>query len=75
MTIVIVGFKVKEANSVFYKKLTGIVLNDVNDDAKLLGSFKAALKVSDFVSVRVIPGEIEEEQPTREGVRTYILEQ
>ena len=35
MTIVIVGFKVKEANSVFYKKLTGIVLNDVNDDAKL----------------------------------------
>jgi len=75
MTIVIVGFKVKEANSVFYKKLTGIVLNDVNDDAKLLGSFKAALKVSDFVSVRVIPGEIEEEQPTREGVRKYILEQ
>ncbi len=35
--IVIVGFKVEEDNSVFYKKLRGIVLGEVKDDAKQLG--------------------------------------
>lgn len=52
--IVIVGFKVEEDNSVFYKKLKGIGLGEAKDDAKLLGNFKSALRVSDFVSVRII---------------------
>ena len=52
--IVIVGFKVKQDNSVFYKKLVNLSLGEVTDDAKLLANFKKALLVSDFVSVRIV---------------------
>ncbi len=54
--IIIVGFRVEEDNSVFYKKLKGIALGEVKDDAKLLSNFKAAIRVSDFVSVRIVEG-------------------
>jgi len=59
MTVIITGFKGNEIYSVFFKRLKGIMLDEVSDDAKLLGNFKAALKVSDFVTVRVILGETE----------------
>lgn len=55
--IVIVGFKVKKDNSVFYRKLRNIRLGNfefLEDDRKLLANFKKAISVSDFVSVRIV---------------------
>lgn len=56
MKVIIVGFKVKEENSTFYKKLD-VVLGEVSDDARLLGSLKQALNKSDFISIRKVEDE------------------
>ena len=53
-TIVIVGFKVNQDNSVFYRKLPNLTLGEASDDARLLSAFKSAIGKSDFISVRVV---------------------
>jgi len=51
MKIIIVGFKVKEDNSVFYRKLE--FLNDKESDQKLVSAFRQAIGKSDFISIRI----------------------
>ena len=52
-TIVIVGFRVQEEKSVFYKKQK-LNLGEQSDDAKLLANLKSAIGMSDFISIRVV---------------------
>ena len=52
-TIVIVGFRVQEEKSVFYKKQK-LNLGEQSDDAKLLADIKSAIGMSDFISIRVV---------------------
>ena len=47
-TIVIVGFKVSQERSVFYRKVS------LADRAKLFDTLLKAFAVSDFVSIRII---------------------
>lgn len=55
--IEIEGYKVKayKTHCCFYRRLGNIVLGEVQDDAKLLGSIKKALEISDFINVRIVP--------------------
>jgi len=56
MKIIIVGFKVNEENSVYYKKLD-YIMGEYSDDTRLLGTLKSALLKSDFISIRINKGE------------------
>ena len=53
LTITIVGFKVTERKSVYYKTLEAVALGSSDDD-KLLSAMKSALEKSDVISVRCI---------------------
>jgi len=53
LTITIVGFKVKERRSVYYKTLEAMALGSSDDD-RLLSAMKNALEKSDFISIRCI---------------------
>ena len=57
--IEIEGFKIEAytTSGCFYRRLGSIVLGEIQDDAKLLGSVKQALKISDFIYVRIVPAE------------------
>lgn len=52
MKVVIVGFKVTEDNSVFYRKID-LMDDDVHSDGKLITAFRQAIAKSDFVSIRI----------------------
>lgn len=53
LTVTIVGFRVIERRSVYYKTLEAIALGS-SDDGRLLSAMKGALRQSDFISVRCI---------------------
>lgn len=57
--IEIEGYQVKayRTHRCFYRRLGNISLDEVHDDAKLLGNIKKALKISDFINVRIVPEE------------------
>ena len=55
-TVIIDGFKLNSENPVFHKKLSGIVLDEVSDDSKLLENLKSALAKSDFIAIFVVKG-------------------
>lgn len=55
MKIIIVGFRVAEENSTFYRKIE--MLNDKDSDHKLMKAFRLAISKSDFVSVRINRGD------------------
>jgi len=52
MKVIIVGFKVTEDNSVFYRKVD-VIPQDTHSDGKLIQAFRQAIEKSDFISIRI----------------------